>query len=57
MEARMDNGKLVEMQRIPEETQRTEGDHRTSTLVELGEVSKETHGFVHGLEIGFHPKS
>jgi len=57
MEARMDNDKLVEMQRVLEETQGTEGDHRTSTLVEMGEVSKETHGFVQGLEIGFHPKS
>jgi len=57
MEARMDNGKLVEMKRVPEETQGTESDARTSTLVELGEVSKETHGFVHGLELGFYPKS
>jgi len=53
----MDNGKLVEMKRVPEETQGTESDARTSTLVELGEVSKETHGFVHGLELGFYPKS
>ena len=53
----MDNDKLVEMKRVPEGTQDTEGDHRTSTLVELGEVSKETHGFVHGLELGFYPKS
>ena len=53
----MDNDTLVEMQRVPEETQGTEGDHPTSTLVEMGEVSKETHGFVHGIEFGFYPKS
>jgi len=57
MEARMDNSKLVEVKRVPEETQGTASDDRTSTLVELGEVSKETHGFVHGLELGFYPKS
>lgn len=57
MEARVDNDKLVEMQRVPEETQGTEDDQRTSTLVEMGEVSKETHGFVHGVEFGFLPKS
>ena len=53
----MDNGKLVEMKSVPEETQGTEREHRTSTLAELGDVSKETHGFVQGFEIGFHPKS
>ena len=53
----MDNSKLVEVKRVPEETQGTASDDRTSTLVELGEVSKETHGFVHGLELGFYPKS
>jgi len=53
----MDNSKLVEMQNAPEETQGTEGEHRTSTLVDMGEVSKETHGFTQGFEIGFHPKS
>jgi len=53
----MDNNKLVEIQRVPEETQDTEADHRTSTLVEIGDVSKETHGFVHGIEIGFYPRS
>jgi len=57
MEARMDNDKLVEIQRVPQEMQGTEDEHHTSTLVELGEVSKETHGFVQGFEIGFHPKS
>jgi len=57
MEARMDIDKLVEVQHVPQETQGTEDDHRTSALVEMGEVSKETHGFVQGFEIGFHPKS
>jgi hypothetical protein len=57
MEARMDNDKLIEIQRVPQEMQRAEDEHHTSTLVELGEVSKETHGFVHGLELGFYPKS
>ena len=53
----MDIDKLVEVQHVPQETQGTEDDHRTSALVEMGEVSKETHGFVQGFEIGFHPKS
>jgi len=53
----MDNDKLIEIQRVPQEMQRAEDEHRTSTLVEIGEVSKETHGFVQGFEIGFHPKS
>ena len=52
----MDTSRLVEENIVSEETT-AQNDGHTSTLVDMGQVSKETHGFVHGLEYAFLPKS
>jgi hypothetical protein len=52
----MDTGKLVE-EKIVSEEETVQSDGHTSSLVDMGHVSKETHGFVHGLEYSFLPKS
>ena len=52
----MINDKPVEEQSVSEEVKsasRTEA----AKLVEMGPVSVETKGFVHGFEVGFFPKS
>jgi hypothetical protein len=55
----MDIAKWVEEKVVvsEEETVAQGGDAHTSTLVGMGQISKETHGFVHGLEFGYLPKS
>jgi hypothetical protein len=53
----MDNVKLIEKNAVSEETTGVQSETLASTLVDMGQVSKETHGFVHGLEYAFLPKS
>jgi hypothetical protein len=55
----MDKRELVETQSVCEETQAEDGNLRTDfvKLVEMGDVSVETKGTLHGLEIGFLPRS
>jgi hypothetical protein len=49
----------IEKEVVSEEMQGMESDCRANSvrLVEMGQVSVETKGFVAGLEIGFLPKS
>jgi hypothetical protein len=51
--------KSIEKQVVSEEMQGMESNCRTNSvkLVEMGQVSVETKGFVVGFEIGFLPKS
>ena len=55
----MDTRKLVETPNASEEAKNADGARRADSvkLVEMGPVSVETKGFVHGLELGFTPKS
>jgi hypothetical protein len=53
----MDNAKLIEETGVAEEMKGADSERRASTLVDMGQVSTETHGFIHGLEFGFLPKS
>jgi len=48
---------LSEESSVSQNTTGAESDQRMSTLVEVGQVSRDTHGFVHGLEFGFLPHS
>lgn len=52
----MINDKQIEKQTVSEEAQ---GAPRTEAvkLVDMGQVSVETKGIVHGLELGFTPRS
>ena len=54
----MDNHELIETQSLSEEAQSAESGRRTDAvrLVEMGQVSVETKGFVRGLELGFTPR-
>lgn len=54
----MDNQKRIDTQSAPQKTQTTHNELRTQPvkLVEMGDVSVETKGTVHGLELGFTPR-
>ena len=54
----MDNQKRIDMQSTPEKTQATHNELRPDPvkLVEMGDVSVETKGTIHGLELGFTPR-
>ena len=55
----MDKRELVETGSVSEETQADDSNLRTDSvkLVEMGDVSVETKGTLHGLELGFLPRS
>jgi hypothetical protein len=55
----MDSRELVETQSVSEETKVEDNNLRTDSvkLVEMGDVSVETKGIFHGLEIGLLPRS
>jgi hypothetical protein len=54
----MDNRQRTETRHVPEKKQTTHDGLRADTvkLVEMGNVSVETKGIVHGLELGFTPR-
>lgn len=51
----MDTRKPVETQNVSEENKGADSTH-TVKLVEMGDVSVETKGVAHGLELGFQPR-
>ncbi len=55
----MDTRKLVETPSVSEEAKDTQAGPRAETvkLVDMGQVSVETRGFIRGLEIGFTPRN
>jgi len=55
----MDSHKLVETGSVSEETKVADSNLRADSvkLVEMGDVSVETKGTLHGLELGFLPRS
>ena len=55
----MDSHELVETGSVCEETKVEDSNLRTDAvkLVEMGDVSVQTKGTLHGLEIGFLPRS
>ena len=52
----MSNDKPIEKQSVSEEVKSASRTEAVK-LVEMGPVSVETKGFVHGFEVGFLPKS
>jgi hypothetical protein len=55
----MGTDNLNERQSVSDAKESTERDRRTqaASLVEMGSVSKETKGIIHGIELGFTPRS
>jgi hypothetical protein len=55
----MDTRELVETQNVLEETKTSNSGRRAEgvKLMEMGQVSVETKGWVRGLELSFTPKS
>lgn len=55
----MQSDKLIEEKGVSEDVPGTESGCRTETikLIDMGAVSVETKGYIHGLELGFTPKN
>ncbi len=55
----MSHDNLNDKQSVSDTKESTEGARRTEAVsfVEMGSVLKETKGIIHGLELGFTPRS